>query len=338
VAGPPAADTPTDPAPTERFVPLPDGRTLRVRAVDSDDVGGLEQLYAGLSADDLRRRFFSVYRPTAEFLGRIAEGEGGRTGLVAEVDGRIVAEAHYAPLDDGDAEFAITVAPDWRGWLGPYLLDALVDTAAGHGVPNLQAEILLENTPMLAIVRARGYATLDHTDYSVVRVTIGTRSRTPSWPGEHVRPRILAEVPGGRWRNETAARERGFDVVVCPGPGRGRAARCPLLEGERCPLADGADAVVFALRADDPRSAEVLAGMHRLHPDVPVCVQRRGADLDPGSIHGAPETTLAPDAPSDEVVALLHRLIGRRPQPWRSPPPKAAVQPVNERNASPGRR
>jgi GNAT superfamily N-acetyltransferase len=292
-------------APTDRSVDLPDGRTLSVRRVAPDDVPGLESLYAGLSADDLRRRFFSVYHPTTEFLAHVADGDGGRVGLVALVEDGIVAEAHYAPLDDGDAEFAITVAPGWRGWLGPYLLDALVETAAARGVPNLQAEILLENTPMLAIVRARGYATLDHTDYSVVRVTIGTSSRTPSWPGPHDRPRILAEVPGGRWRNEAAARDDGFDVVVCPGPGRGRAARCPLLEGKPCPLAGGADAVVFALRADDPRSEQVLAGLHRLHPDVPVCVQRR----DPGP--DAPETPLAPDAPGDEVLALLARLTAR---------------------------
>jgi hypothetical protein len=286
-------------------VSLPDGRTLQVRRVTPDDAAGLEQLYAGLSPDDLRRRFFSVYRPTPEFLARVAGGEGGRVGLVAVTGDRVVAEAHYAPLDDGDAEFAITVAPDWRGWLGPYVLDALVETAAAHGVPNLQAEILLENTPMLAIVRARGYATLDHTDYSVVRVTIGTRSRTPSWPGSHVRPRVLAEVPGGRWRNEATARDEGFDVVVCPGPGRGRAARCPLLSGEPCPLVDGADAVVFALRADDPRSSAVLDGLHHLHPEVPVCVQRRDADAD------GPDTVLAPDAPGAEVLALLRRLTTR---------------------------
>jgi len=277
-----------------------------VRPVAPPDVPGLEALYAQLSPDDLRRRFFSVYRPTTEFLGRIASGDGGRIGLVAEIDDVVVAEAHYAPLPDGDAEFAITVAPQWRGWLGPYLLDALATTAAARGVPNLQAEILLENAPMLAIVRARGYATLDHEDFSVVRVTIGTGSRTPSWPAPHDRPRILAEVPGGRWRNETLARERGFDVIVCPGPGRGRSAHCPLLAGERCPLADGADAVVFSLRGDDPRSAAIRAGLHRLHPDVPVCVQQRDG------VPGEGEAGLAPDAPDDEVLAVLHQLTGAR--------------------------
>ena len=287
----------------QRSVPLPDGRTLVVRPVAPSDVPAFERLYEGLSPDDLRRRFFSVYHPSTEFLTRVACGEGGRVGLVAAVADEIVAEAHYAPLDDGDAEFAITVAPGWRGWLGPYLLDALVETAAARGVPNLQAEILLENTPMLAIVRARGYATLDHTDYSVVRVTIGTRSRTPSWPGAHDRPRILAEVPGGRWRNEDAARRQGFDVIVCPGPGRGRAARCPVLEGDPCPLASGADAVVSALRPDDPRSAEIVAALHRLHPTVPLCLQQR----DP--TQGPADASVPPDAPSVEVLAVLRRLI-----------------------------
>jgi GNAT superfamily N-acetyltransferase len=320
-----------------REIELPDGTVMVVRPVTEPDVPGLAALYAGLSPDDLRRRFFSVYHPSTEFFTRIARGEGGRVGLVAVVPdpdddsdtrGRVVAEAHYAPLPDGDAEFAITVAPDWRGWLGPYLLDALADTAAEHGVPNLQAEVLLENSPMLAVVRARGYATLDHTDYSVVRVTIGATSRTPSWPGSHERPRVLAEVPGGRWRSEAAARADGFEVIVCPGPARGPRSHCPLLAGERCPLADGADAVVFALRPDDRRSGEVLAGLRQLHPGVPVCVQQNAAP------EGSGDAVVRADAPTDEVLAILRRLTGRpaptTPTTPASTPPASTPPAVTE--------
>ena len=55
-----------------------------------------------------------------------AEDEGGYR-LVAVVAGpqdRIVAEAGYALLPDGNGDFALTVAAGWRGWLGPYLPDA----------------------------------------------------------------------------------------------------------------------------------------------------------------------------------------------------------------------
>jgi ribosomal protein S18 acetylase RimI-like enzyme len=280
-----------------RTIALAHGETMVVRPVTEADVPGLARLYDELSPDDLRRRFFSVYHPSTEFLTRVARGDDGRVGLVAVVpDGRIVAEADYAPLADGDAEFAIVVAPDWRGWLGPYLLDALVDEAAERGVPNLEAEILVENRPMLALVRARGYAMLDGTDYSVVRVTIGTSSDTPTWPrgpDARERPRVLVESPGGRWRHEQAARDAGFDVLVCPGPARGPKAHCPLLAGEPCPLASDADAVVYALRADDQRAREVRAGLDDLHRGIPVC-------------------SPPPNAPPEEVIEELRRLTTHR--------------------------
>jgi ribosomal protein S18 acetylase RimI-like enzyme len=292
-----------------RSIALAHGETMVVRPVAEADVPGLARLYGELSPDDLRRRFFSVYHPSSEFLTRVASGDDGRIGLVAVVpDGRIVAEADYAPLDDGDAEFAIVVAPDWRGWLGPYLLDALVDEASERGVPNLQAEILVENRPMLGLVRARGYAMLDGTDYSVVRVTIGTSSETPTWPrgpDGRERPRVLVESPGGRWRHEQAARDAGFDVVICPGPARGPKAHCPLLAHEPCPLASGADAVVYALRADDQRAREVRAGLRALHPEVPVC-------------------SLPPSAPPEAVLEELRRVTaGRGSVPPPGEPPSA---------------
>ena len=42
-------------------------------------------------------------------------------------DRTLVGEAGYTLLSDGDGELAITVDPEWRGWLGSWLLDALVD-------------------------------------------------------------------------------------------------------------------------------------------------------------------------------------------------------------------
>lgn len=186
----------------------------------------------------------------------------GGVGIVAAVAGpppRIVGEADYA-LPNGDGELAVTVVADWRGWLGPLLLEALVQAAAARGVPNLEAEILVENRPMLALVRNRGFATLDHADYSVIRVLLGTHSSTPTWPGPHDRPRLLIEIPGGRWRGEEAARRAGWSVVTCPGPRPGAIPHCPVVAGGRCPLADGADVVLSALDPAQPGGAAVREG------------------------------------------------------------------------------
>ena len=157
-------------------VSLPDGRTLTVRTVTEADVEGLDALFEGLSDDDRYYRFFGLSHPGRKFLEQMtrAEDEGGYR-LVAVVSGPedgLVAEAGYAILPDGNGEFALTVAAGWRGWLGPYLLDALVAAAAARGVPNLQADILLGNVPMLALISKRGYVTIDRDQVSEVRVAI----------------------------------------------------------------------------------------------------------------------------------------------------------------------
>jgi GNAT superfamily N-acetyltransferase len=120
----------------------PDGPALTVRTATAAGGEGLDPLFQGLSDEDWHHRLFNLRRPARKFLEQMtrAADEGGYR-LVAAVSGpedALVAEAGYAILPDGDGEFALTVAPGWRGWrLGRYLLDAIVAAAAGRGVPNL---------------------------------------------------------------------------------------------------------------------------------------------------------------------------------------------------------
>jgi hypothetical protein len=156
---------------------LRDGRTLTVRTVTAADADRLDALFEGLSDEDRYYRFFNFCHPGRKFLEQMtrAEDEGGYH-LVAVVSGpadSIVAEAGYVILPDGDGEFCLTIAASWRGWLGPYLLDALVAAAAARGVPHLQADIMLNNTRMFALLASRGYITLDRDACSVLRVAIG---------------------------------------------------------------------------------------------------------------------------------------------------------------------
>jgi Acetyltransferase (GNAT) domain len=172
-------------------VSLPDGRTLTIRTVTEADVEGLYRLFEGLGDEDRYYRFFNMSHPSRKWLEKLARAEDdGGYRLVAILSGpeeSLVAEAGYAILPDGDGEFALTVAPPWRGWLGPYLLDALVAAATARGVPNLQAEVLLVNVRMLALLARRGYVTLEYDQFSERRVAIdaaqprrGPRDRGPS--------------------------------------------------------------------------------------------------------------------------------------------------------------
>ena len=234
----------------------------------------------------------------------------GGFGLVAVaravgVSEKVVAECGYEALPNGNGELGITVAPGWRGWLGPYLLDVLLDAAAARGVPNLEADILVENRPMLAMISARGYATVDHYEQpSIVRVVIGAQDRSPCWPEARDRPRVLIEAPGGRWHGEGAARAAGLEVLVCPGPLRARA-RCPALIGEVCPLAAGADVIVDAVSLEEEAGRALLASHRRLHRAVPVCVEQ---PPEAPEIHGVSRIPLG--AGETVVVGLLQRFAG----------------------------
>ena len=70
----------------------------------------------------------------------------------------------------------------------------------------------------------------------------------------------------------------GMDVALCRGPEH-TPAECPLVRGEPCQLAAGADVILFDL---GPAGQQVLEAERRMHPGTPVVV--RG-----GSAGAAPE-------------------------------------------------
>lgn len=293
-------------------IDLADGRRMSVRPTTVADGERLRGLYERLSADDRHRRFFGAFRPRSEWCRQWASvGERGGFGLiavVADVDGAetVAGEAGYAMRQDGDGDLAVTVAPPWRGWLGPYLLDVLLERAAAEGVGNLQADVMLENGPMLSLLRRRDPAAMDHDD-GVVRLSVGTSGTTPTWPPGDDRPRVLVEIAGRRWSGEASAADSGLATAVCAGPdGRVRHG-CPVLEGGRCPLADGADAIVMLLDPEDKRSQR-LVDAHRQHaPGRPMLIRDKS-----GGLTEATDQTRCVDVASDGESAVAHlvSLIG----------------------------
>ena len=261
------------------------GRQLLVRPVEPGDAGALGALFDGLDDEDRYRRVFGGYRPPPAFHEQLASMPNGGARFVAEVDdGRttsIVGEAGYVPLPNGNGELDVTIARCWRGWLGSYLIARVLRVAASQGVPNLEADVLVSNGPMLAVLRSFGSVIVGRDGWNVVRLMIGTDG-VPSWPSDHHRPRVLVEAARGRWKLEDAARAAGIDVITCRGPGHGHA--CPALAGEPCPLVAGADAVIVRdCRADEPWGPVVEAN-RKLHPQVPILVDRPGEQRSPQRI------------------------------------------------------
>jgi RimJ/RimL family protein N-acetyltransferase len=290
---------------------LPRGKRLTVREMADGDARGIWLLYESLSSEDRYHRFFAQSHPSRDFTEHwVHNCRTGGAGLVAvATDGaeRVVGEAAYVLVPDGDAELALTVAPDWRGWLGPYLLHLLVDLAATRGIRNLEADVLVENRPMLALLQRRPCATLGDGDFNVERIVIGARERRPGWPPVGARPRVLVEGRGARGPAARALDRAGFEVMGCAGPAA-RGVSCPVLEGQPCPLARDADAIVVAL-APDPAAARLVSAHRRSVPGTPVVVQV--------SDHAAAEAAepdggvrrLPADAPPTRLVAALEAAL-----------------------------
>lgn len=308
-----------DPAPPPEIIELADGARMEVRPTSAADAERICSLYEALSPGDLHRRFFSAFKPHLDWCEQWADvGSRGGFGIIALVhrDGEpdeVAGEAGYAMREDGDGDLAITVAPTWRGWLGPYLLDVLVRHAARVGLANLQADILLENSPMLSLLRRRDPVAMSHDD-GVVRLSIGTTGPVSTWPPAEHRPRLLVEVAGRRWSGEQAAEAAGLATAMCAGPaGRGRHG-CPVLDGGRCPLADGADAIIVLLDPDDERSAQLVRAHRERSPGTPVLVRPRASDGHGGGAAAALGCLdVEPDAAG--AVAQVLGLVGRGPAP-----------------------
>ena len=320
--------------PGVRRTTLPDGRVLVVRPARTSDIERLIDFYRGLPLEDRYFRFFTGSMPPRSHFERVVDVAGHRgVALLAEVGASgegagaegpagaaplLVGDACYIPQASGDGELAVTVDPQWRGWLGPYLLDALLEAAAARGIKTLQAEILVGNRPMLALVRSRGCATIGDDDLSKVRVAVGTASRTPSWPPRDSRRRVLVEGSNPRWRGGLTSVGPTMNVMVCPGPPVGYRTRCPALMGEPCPLAAEADAIVVARFIDDEIGRELLDAHLRTSPGVPVLVETSAKPLET-SAKSADEVSLPagvrvlPRAlPDAEAAAMILDAIGDR--------------------------
>jgi Acetyltransferase (GNAT) domain len=290
---------------------LPDGGRLIVREMAEADAQGVWLLYEGLASDDRYHRFFALSHPSRDSAERwIRDCRAHGAGLVAvSTEGveRLVGEAGYVLVPNGDGEFALTVASDWRGWLGPYLLELLVQVAAARGVRNLEADILLDNRPMLSLVRHRAHATLGYGDFNIEHVVIGASNRLPGWPPIGARLRVLVEGRGGRLYGARELARAGFDVMGCPGPAA-QGVTCPALEGEPCPLARGADAIVVAL-SDDVHGARVVAAHRRLQPDTPLVIEVAEDTPADDAEGGRKECRLRAGTPPERVIEALERLV-----------------------------
>lgn len=156
--------------------------TLQIRPVRADDAQRLIDLHDRCSEQARYFRFHAA-KPRlraveAEYLAAV-DGEA-RVALAATVveDGeeRIVADARFDVVGDGDAEAALLLRDDVTGrGLGTLLLDKLLERAADLGVRRVLLDILPENQSMLALARRVGAAPVAFDGRSVLYAVEVTR-------------------------------------------------------------------------------------------------------------------------------------------------------------------
>ena len=139
---------------------LRDGSTLRLHPPTAADTGALVEFFAQLSARSRYLRFHGARRVGRDLVETFVDPDWATIGaLVGAQGGRIVALASYARLrDPAAAEVAFAVADELQGrGVGTRLLERLAERAAAVGIERFVAEVLADNSAMLAVFRDAGF-------------------------------------------------------------------------------------------------------------------------------------------------------------------------------------
>ena len=177
------------PLPGPADVVLADGRLGVIRRVTPADGPALHALHDEVSDDALRMRFFNVSRPAAHsYVDHVLTHPETTLALVAEVDGHLEGFATAELVGAGTAdtetvdtiEIALLVSDAHHGQgLGTLLLEHLFALARDRGVRRVEAEVLVENHPMLEVLAHAGFGFTQHPDRGVVSLNLNTTS-TPA--------------------------------------------------------------------------------------------------------------------------------------------------------------
>lgn len=136
-------------------VALRDGSTVVIRLVEQEDEDALLAFLDGLCLDSRRMRFFTGAADLTGAAHWAAVSNARHGGIVAhDEEGELVGHAAYALIETDSAEVAVEVSDRLhsRG-LGTILIELLAQRAEAAGVRRFVAEVLPENSLMLAVFR-----------------------------------------------------------------------------------------------------------------------------------------------------------------------------------------
>ena len=160
---------------------LKDGTAVTIRAIQRGDKSRLLEAFKTLDRESVYRRFFS---PKKELSDRELEQltDVDFSQVVALVvttqraDGEIlIGGGRYATegAGSGEAEIAFITHGNYRGLgIASLILKHLVHIAREAGVQRFDAEVLAENSPMLAVFSRSALSMQRRRDGSILHVTL----------------------------------------------------------------------------------------------------------------------------------------------------------------------
>jgi RimJ/RimL family protein N-acetyltransferase/predicted CoA-binding protein len=176
----------TELQPLVRDVLLRDGSTLRLQAPRPADFEDIKAFYDGLSEESRYFRFHGSTR-TDSVARAEAEATGvDRLALIGRLGGRVVSATSYDGLRErGVAEVAFAVADEHqRRGIGTRMLEQLAEIAAERGIHRFDAEVLVQNRPMLGVFEDAGFGVRRRGSWGEVTMSLDIT------PSEAVRERI----------------------------------------------------------------------------------------------------------------------------------------------------
>jgi succinyl-CoA synthetase alpha subunit/GNAT superfamily N-acetyltransferase len=183
---------------------LQDGGSVAIRALRYQDRGMLLDLFNRLSARSLYFRFFrhkhrltdadlaelTNYNPRLDFALGATTARSGRGPMIGV--GRYTADA--APTQSGrSAEVAFAVADEDHGrGVGTLLLEHLARMARSHGIVEFRADVLPDNTRMIAVFDHVGFPVSRRFDSGVFHIAFPIAESREFLTAQHTRERIAA--------------------------------------------------------------------------------------------------------------------------------------------------
>lgn len=161
---------------------LPDGQTLLIRPIRPEDEPGLQKIFASLTQEEIRLRFFHPMNTLSHHLAaRLTQIDYDREmSLVVEDKNEAGTKELYgvvqiiADPDKERAEYAILLRHDMTGLgLGPMLLRRIISYASSQGIREIFGDVLSDNKAMLRLCRAFGFTVkTDREDPGIMQVSL----------------------------------------------------------------------------------------------------------------------------------------------------------------------